>query len=80
MVPVGNRFTFALGSMLDSLSFRIRRVFGRQASYTPKYIYVLSAAWNAAFDVGRRLLRTMSFSLILFALMLVLLLAFLMTR
>ena len=80
VVPVGNRFTFALGSMLDSLSFRIRRVFGRQASYTPKYIYVLSAAWNAAFDVGRRLLRTMSFSLILFALMLVLLLAFLMTR
>ena len=78
--PVGNRFTYSLGRVFDGIFLRARRLFRRDSPHTPRFIYVFSSAWNGIHDVGRRLQRTLSFSLILFALVLVMLLAFLMTR
>jgi hypothetical protein len=45
-----------------------------------KFIYLFAAAWGTAHDAVRRIQRTLSFSLILFALGLVVLLAFLLAN
>lgn len=78
-VPVGNRFTFALGRLVDMLSLGIRRVFGMKPSER-RYIILFAAAWGTAQDALRRIQRTLSFSLILFAFGLVVLLAFMLAK
>lgn len=79
-VPVGNRFTFTLGRAMDRLSFGFNRLFTPGKPWRPRFIYVLSAAWEAANETLRRMLRTLSFSLMLFAVGFVLLLTYLLTR
>jgi len=78
-VPIGNRATFALGRFADMLSFGIRRAFGMKPPER-RYIILFAAAWGTAQDVLRRMQRTLSFSLILFAFGLVVLLAFLLAK
>jgi formate hydrogenlyase subunit 3/multisubunit Na+/H+ antiporter MnhD subunit len=79
IIPVGNRFTYTLGRFADSLSARVRRLLGMKPSVN-KFIYLFAAAWGTAHDAVRRIQRTLSFSLILFALGLVVLLAFLLVN
>ena len=79
-VPVGNRFTYGLGRGMDTAAYLFDRIFKPGRPYQPKFIFVLSAAWEALNTNLRRLLRTLSFSLMLFAIGFVILLAFLMTR
>ena len=78
--PVGNRFTHSLGRVADRLTLGVRRLLGRGAQPPPRYSVVFAGIWHTMQDTLRRLLRTLSFSLILFALGLVLLLAYLLTR
>ena len=78
-IPVGNRFTFHLGRAADAVSNGIRRLLGKKPA-APRFVYVFAAAWNAAHDGIRRIQRTLSFSLILFALGLVILLAVLLAK
>ncbi len=78
-IPVGNRFTFSLGRFADILSFRLRRLLGLKPS-EQRYVYLFAAAWGTAHDAMRRIQRTLSFSLILFALGLVVLLSFMLAK
>jgi len=78
-VPVGNRFTYTLGRFTDRLSFGLRRFFGMKPS-EKRYVILFAAAWDTAQDTWRRIQRTLSFSLILFAFGLVVLLAVLLAR
>ncbi len=80
VVPVGNRFTFTLGMAADRLSNGVLRLAGKGAKAGHKYIYMFAAWWNAIHDNGRRMFRSLTFSLMLFAVGLVALLAFLMIR
>jgi len=79
VVLVGNRFTFTLGRFADRLSGITRRIFNRGSS-GHSYTHLFAAAWNTAHDTLRRIQRTLSFSLILFALGLVVLLAFMLAK
>ena len=78
-IPVGNRFTFTLGRIADALTTRVRGLFGLKPS-GHRYVYLFAAAWGTAHDAIRRIQRTLSFSLILFALGLVILLAFMLAN
>ncbi len=78
-VPVGNRFTYTLGRFADTLSTGLRRFFGMKPS-EKRYIILFAAAWDTAQNTRRRIQRTLSFSLILFAFGLVVLLAVLLAR
>ncbi len=78
--PVGNRLTYALGRAADRITLGARRLFGRVGQPAPSYSYLFASLWHTIQDNSRRILRTLSFSLILFALGFVLLLAYLLTR
>ncbi|MHC1786855.1 MAG: complex I subunit 5 family protein [Christensenellales bacterium] len=79
-VPIGNRFTYRLGRLVDGLRAGIQRVLHPARPVVHKYVYVFAAAWENANVAVRKALRTMSFSLMLFAVGLVLILAYLLTR
>jgi hypothetical protein len=78
--PVGNRATFALGRFAGRVNYLSRRAFGLAPKDPNHYIYLYAAVWTTFRDTTRRLLRTLSFGLILFALGLVLLLALLLIK
>ncbi len=79
-VPVGNRFTYRLGILADSVRSGVRHIIHPAAPVVHKYVYIFAAAWENAGIAIRKALRTMSFSLMLFAVGLVLILAYLLTR
>jgi hypothetical protein len=79
-VPVGNRFTYRLGRLVDGVRAGFARIIHPATPMVHKYVYIFAAAWENASVVIRRALRTMSFSLMLFAVGLVLILAYLLTR
>lgn len=79
-VPVGNKFTFGLGRLMDTLSTFFRSVLGIQPKAQHHYIRLYAAVYSTAQDTLRRMLKTLSFGLILFALAIVLFLAFLLIK
>lgn len=80
VVPLGNRFTYTLGRSADRVSIVWRRMFGLSPHEPFHYVRMYAATWTTAQDVIRRMLRTLSFGLILFALGVVALLAFLLLK
>jgi len=80
MVPLGNRFTYTLGRAADGLTGLARKAFGMQPREPHHFVRLYAAVWGTAQDTLRRILRTLSFGLILFALGLVALLALLLIR
>ncbi len=79
VVPVGNRFTYTLGRFADNLAHILRRLTGRRPN-GHSYTHLFWAAWSTTHETLRRIQRTLSFSLILFALGLVVLLAFMLAK
>jgi len=79
-MPVGNRFTYRLSRLADGLRASVQRVIHPATPAVHKYVYMFAAAWKNANIVVRKALRTMSFSLMLFAVGLLLILAYLLTR
>lgn len=79
-VPYGNRFTYALGRAADASNRFARKLFGFPPRDDYHYVRLYAMVWSTAQDTMRRLLRTLSFGLILFALGLVALLAFLLIK
>ncbi|HSK68201.1 MAG TPA: proton-conducting transporter membrane subunit, partial [Candidatus Limnocylindria bacterium] len=75
----GNRVTFALGRTANALTAGTRRALGMQPPERD-YVALYAGAWAAAKDTFRRFQRTLSFSLLLFALGLVILLAMMLAR
>ena len=45
-VPVGNRFTFALGSAMNAVSQLLNRIFHREKPFRTDFEYVLDASWK----------------------------------
>lgn len=76
----GNRFTFTLGRVMDRSSYLLRKLFALQPRQPNHYVLMYAAIWSAARDNIRRMARTLSFGLILFALALVALLAYLLAK
>ncbi len=76
-VPAGNRLTAWLGRFWDRVTGGLRSLFGMPQREPHHYVFAFAAAWDAAQDNLRRLARTLSFSLILFGIGLVILLAYL---
>ena len=77
VVPVGNRFTYTLGRFADKVNGLWRRAFGLKPREPYHHVMLYAAMWTTVQDTMRRMLRTLSFGLILFALGVVALLAFL---
>lgn len=80
VVPVGNRFTYTLGRFADKVTGAWRRAFGLSPKEPYHYVMMYAAMWTTFQDTMRRMLRTLSFGLILFALGVVALLAFLILK
>ena len=78
--PVGNGLTYYFGRAADSITSALRRMLGMQPKEVHYYVFMYAAVWTTAQDTLRRVLRTLSFGLILFALGLVALLAFLLIK
>ncbi len=78
--PAGNHATFALGRFAGRINYLSRRAFGLAPKDPNHYVYLYAAVWTTFRDTVRRLLRTLSFGLILFALGLVVLLALLLIK
>ena len=79
-VPIGNRFTYRLGRLVDGVRAGFARVIHPATPVVHKYVYIFAAAWENANVVVKKALRTMSFSLMLFAVGLILILAYLLSR
>jgi hypothetical protein len=45
-VPVGNRFTFALGSTMNAVSNLLNRILHREKPFRTDFEYVLDASWQ----------------------------------
>ncbi|MDI9520721.1 MAG: proton-conducting transporter membrane subunit [Bacillota bacterium] len=80
MVPIGNRLTWNLGRVADVTTGTFRKIFGMKPKEEHYYIRLYAHMWSNTSSFMRRLLRTLSFSLILFALGVVLLVAFMLIR
>ncbi|NLA53720.1 MAG: sodium:proton antiporter, partial [Clostridiales bacterium] len=79
-VPSGNRLTYFFGHAADILTSGLRRLFGMPPKEAQYYVFMYGAIWTTAQDNMRRVLRTLSFGLIIFALALVAMLAFLLFK
>lgn len=78
--PVGNRLTYALGRFADRASGLARGMFGMQPREANHFVFLYAAVWTTAHDTLRRLIKTLSFGLIMFALGVVALLAYLLIK
>lgn len=78
--PVGNRFTFVLGTLMDKAVALLNRTFLKKRPIKTKYVYALAAAQQTIDRSGRQLSRSLSFSLFMFSIGLVATLAYLLTR
>lgn len=72
---VGNRFTYAMGRLSDRIYLGFHRLIGKTPREKTSYVYLYAGAWETGKQTVRRMQRTLSYSLILFALGLVILLA-----
>ena len=64
-VPVGNRFTYKLGRMMDSVTATLNSTFLQQHPLRTDFEYVLDAAWQAVTSGLRRFTASVSFGLLL---------------
>lgn len=80
LVPIGNRFTWTLGRAMDVSSGAVRKLFGMKPRENYHYVRQYAHIWSNISATLRRLLRTLSFGLILFALGVVFLLAYMLIR
>ncbi|MGN0971113.1 MAG: complex I subunit 5 family protein [Aristaeellaceae bacterium] len=64
-VPVGNRFTYKLGRMLDGVTAALNSTFLQQHPLRTDFEYVLDAAWQAVASGLRRFTASVSFGLLL---------------
>lgn len=77
---VGNRFTFAMGRLSDRIYLGFHRLIGKTPKEKTSYVYLYAGAWETGKQTVRRMQRTLSYSLILFALGLVVLLAIMLAQ
>ena len=64
-VPVGNRFTYKLGRMMNSITATLNSTFLQQHPLRTDFEYVLDAAWQAVASGLRRFTASVSFGLLL---------------
>ena len=64
-VPVGNRFTYKLGRLMNSVTAALNGAFLQQHPLRTDFEYVLDAAWQAVASGLRRLTASVSFGLLL---------------
>ena len=64
-VPVGNRFTYKLGRMMNSVTATLNSTFLQQHPLRTDFEYVLDAAWQAVASGLRRFTASVSFGLLL---------------
>ena len=64
-VPVGNRFTYKVGCMMNSVTATLNSTFLQQHPLRTDFEYVLDAAWQAVASGLRRFTASVSFGLLL---------------
>ena len=64
-VPVGNRFTFTLGSVMNAVSALLNRIFHREKPFRTDFEYVLDASWQEARKSTSLFTVSVSFGLLL---------------
>ena len=64
-VPVGNRFTYKVGCMMNSVTAALNNTFLQQHPLRTDFEYVLDAAWQAVASGLRRFTASVSFGLLL---------------
>jgi len=64
-VTVGTRFTYALGRLFDIGASLLNRTFRRSNPITTDFVYVFAAAYDELADSTHRLVRSVSFGLLL---------------
>ena len=64
-VPVGNRFTYKVGRMMDSVTAALNSTFLQQHPLRTDFEYVLDAMWQAVTSGLRRFTASVSFGLLL---------------
>ncbi len=78
--PVGNRFTYALGTLMDKGVALINKTLRKRRPIQTKFVYVFAAALETLDRTGRHVSRSLSFSLFMFSLGLLATLVYLLTR
>ncbi len=78
--PVGNGFTYALGRFADGAARLANRTLLRARPVTARFTDMFAAAWKEMDTVIHRITRSLSFSLMMFALGLLIILAYLLSR
>lgn len=79
-VTVGTRFTYALGRLFDVGASFLNRTFRRRNPITTDFIYVFAAFYDELTDSTHRLVRSVSFGLLLMCIGLVLAFIYLLAR
>ncbi|MBO4298396.1 MAG: hypothetical protein J5998_06325, partial [Clostridia bacterium] len=64
-VPVGNRFTYALGRLFDGAIALLNRTVCRRRPITTSFVYVFAAGWQEMSANLRRITVSVSFGLLL---------------
>jgi len=78
--PVGNRFTYGLGTWINALAQRLNRSVLRNHPMPIDYEYTLAAAWKTVTQGGRTISRSVSFGLMLLTIGLVVTIFYLVNR
>lgn len=78
-VPVGNRFTYAMGRLFNALAAIKNRLLRRPAE-GGRYIYFFSALWEQIVTSFHKITQSLSFSLMMFSIGFLITLVYLMTR
>lgn len=65
-VPVGNRFTYALGSVFDAVVLLLNKTLYRHRPIQTRFVYVFAAGQEEMSQQTRRLTRSISFGLLMF--------------
>ena len=79
-VPVGNRFTYTLGKGANALTRFLNGTIRKTKPMAERFTYVFASMWEEIGDIFRKITTSLSFSLMMFAVGLLIVLTFLMTR
>ena len=79
-VPVGNRLTYALGSVMDAVNMFFHRIFKCRKPIRISFVNALAAVAEDADQDLRTVSRTMSYGLLMFSVGLLFALVYLLTR
>lgn len=80
IITVGNRFTYALGRLFDMGASLLNRSFRRRNPITTDFVYVFAALHDEIADSTHRLVRSVSFGLLLMCIGLYLAFSYLLMR